>query len=155
MTRDERAALLARYREGPEVLAAAVTGLNDAQLDAAAPDGGWSPRQVVHHCADSELTSAIRLRRLLAEDRPVIAGYDEMEFSRRLSYDRPIAASLAAVRAARETSAEILERADDDDWARAGTHTESGPYGVEDWLRIYADHCHDHAAQVRRAVTAP
>jgi isopenicillin N synthase-like dioxygenase len=34
---------------------------------------------------------------------------------------------------------------------RAGTHTESGRYSVEDWLRIYAAHAHNHAAQIRRA----
>jgi hypothetical protein len=152
MTAEERRVLLRRYSEGPDELEAAVAGLTGDELDAPAPDGGWSPRQVVHHCADSELTSAIRLRRLLAEDRPTIAGYDEMEFSRRLHYDRPIAASLAAVRAARATSVEILERIDETDWTREGTHTESGRYDVEDWLRIYADHCHDHAEQVRRAV---
>jgi hypothetical protein len=154
VTRDERLSLLARYREGAHVLAAAVAGLTDDELDIRPPDGGWTPRQVAHHCADSELMSAIRLRRLLAEDRPVIAGYDEPEFARRLHYDRPVEASLAAVRAARATCAEILERIGEEDWAREGTHTESGRYRMEDWLRIYADHCHDHAAQVRRAVAA-
>ncbi|MGI8564037.1 MAG: hypothetical protein ACR2MZ_10930 [Candidatus Dormibacter sp.] len=44
-----------------------------------------------------------------------------------------------------------LERIALADWARKGTHTELGSYGVEDWLRIYADHCHDHAAQIRVA----
>jgi hypothetical protein len=151
---EERRALLARYRQGPDELESAVRALTDARLDTRPAEGGWSPRQVVHHCADSELTSAIRLRRLLAEDRPVIGGYDELEFSRRLHYDRPIAASLAAVRASRATCAEILDRVGEEDWAREGTHSESGRYGVEDWLRIYADHCHDHAAQVRRAVGA-
>jgi hypothetical protein len=152
VTPEERRELLARYREGAGLLAAAITELTEAELDAQPADGGWSPRQIAHHCADSELTSAIRLRRLLAEDRPVIGGYDEMEFARRLHYGRPVAASLAAVHAARATSAEILECLADQDWAREGSHTESGRYGVEDWLRIYARHCHDHAEQVRRAV---
>src|SRR5205814_5017356 len=100
--------------------------------------GEWSARQVVHHLADSEMTSAIRLRRLLAEDRPVIVGYDEPEFARRLHYDRPIDGSLAAFRSARESTAELLDRLDEDEWARQGTHTESGRYAVDDWLRIYA-----------------
>jgi hypothetical protein len=39
----------------------------------------------------------------------------------------------------------------EEEWGRVGTHTESGPYGVEDWLRIYAAHCHDHADQILRA----
>jgi hypothetical protein len=108
---------------------------------------------VVHHTADSELTSAIRLRKLLAEERAQIQGYDEMEFSRRLHYrERPIMPSLAAVRAARETSMSILELLAADDWTRTGTHGESGPYAVETWLEIYAAHCHDHADQIARAV---
>ena len=148
-----RTELLDRYREGPDVLEASVAGLSDADLDRPAPDGGWSPREVVHHTADSEIMAAVRLRRLLAEDDPVIHAYDEAEFARRLAYTvRPIGPSLAAVRSARETSAAILEHMDDQAWARTGTHTESGPYSVGRWLEIYAAHCHDHADQIRRAL---
>ena len=126
-----RATLIQRYREGPDRITATVRGLSAAQLDYRPSDGGWSPREVVHHTADSELTSAIRLRRLLAEDRPQIVGYDGDEFARRL-YDaqRPIQPSLDAIRGARETSTSILERLAEGDWARAGTHTEIGPYSV-------------------------
>jgi DinB superfamily len=105
----------------------------------------------VHHLADSEMTSAIRLRRLIAEDEPTIVGYDEAEFARRLFYDRPIEASLEALRASRRTTAQILERLSDEQWTRSGTHTESDGYGVETWLEIYANHAHDHADQIRRA----
>ena len=150
MTRQE---LVRRYREGPRVLEEAVAGLSEEQLDHRPGAGEWSPREVVHHCADSETMSAIRLRRLLAEDEPLIQGYDEAEWARRLHYgDRPIAPSLAAVRAARETSAAILERLSDAEWGRTGTHSEGGAYGVERWLEIYAAHCHDHAEQIRRAL---
>jgi DinB family protein len=150
MTRDE---LVRRYEAGPDELDAAVEGLSEADLDYQPKDGGWSPREVVHHTADSEMTSAIRLRQLLAEANAQIQGYDEMEFSRRLHYrERPIAASLSAVRAARETSASILARLSDDDWNRSGVHAESGAYSVTTWLEIYAAHCHDHAEQISRAV---
>ena len=149
----ERTELIRRYREGPAVLEEAVAGLHDAELDRRPPDGGWTAREVVHHVADSEMTSAIRLRRLLAEEDPVIQGYDQAEFARRLHYSRrPLQPSLAAVRAARETSASILEHLTEADWRRSGTHTESGEYSVAGWLAIYAAHCHDHAEQIRRAV---
>jgi hypothetical protein len=83
------------------------------------------------------LTSAIRLRKLLSEEDAQIQGYDEMEFSRRLHYrQRPIGQSLVAVRAARETSASILNFLTEDDWRRTGTHSESGPYSVDDWLEM-------------------
>jgi hypothetical protein len=155
MDQEQRRGLIARYREGPGVVAEALRGITDAELDARPADGGWTAREVVHHLADSEMTSAIRLRRLLAEERPEIIGYDEAEFARRLYYtDRPIEESLAALRAARGTTGQILDRLGEAEWAREGTHTESGRYSVADWLEIYAAHAHDHAEQIRRARAA-
>ena len=118
------------------MLRAAVAGLADAELDRRPSDGGWTPREVVHHVADSEMTSAIRLRRLIAEDEPLIVGYDGDEFARRLHYaDRPIAPALAAVEAARATTAQILHGLTEAEWARMGTHSDSGTYGVQRMAR--------------------
>ena len=66
------------------------------------------------------MTAAVRLRLLLAEDRPTIQGYDQDEFARRLHYDRPHEASLELFRCARESTAEILERLTPADWLREG-----------------------------------
>ena len=150
MKAEERARLLERYREGHRVVMDALEGITDEELDRSA-SGEWTPRQTAHHLADSEMMSAIRIRRLLTEDEPVIHGYDEATFARKLTSDRPIEPSLEAMRWARETSAQLLERMTEADWGKAGTHTESGPYSVEDWLTIYAAHAHDHAAQIKRA----
>jgi hypothetical protein len=155
VTPAERRVLLDRYRLGYDAVAAAAAEAATAGLDVGPADGGWTPREVLHHLADSEMTAAIRLRRLLAEDAPLIAGYDEQEFARRLHYDRPVAASLIAVRGARESSYELLELLTEDEWARSGVHSESGDYGVTAWLQIYAEHPYDHAAQIRAALTAP
>jgi hypothetical protein len=146
----ERKALIQRYRDGHRAVVDALQGLSDEELDRSASDE-WSPRMIAHHLADSEMTSAIRLRRLIAEDRPVIQGYDEALFATKLTSDRPIEPSLEAMRWARESTAQILERLTDEDWARAGTHSESGPYTVEDWLVIYANHGHNHAKQIARS----
>jgi hypothetical protein len=108
----------------------------------------------VHHLADSEMTSAIRLRLLVVEDRPTIKGYDQEAFARKLFYDRPVEASLEAFRYARETTTQILQRMTAADWAREGTHSEVGAYSVDKWLEIYADHAHNHADQIRRARAA-
>jgi hypothetical protein len=151
MNRAERDALVAQYEDGFNAITAALAGITAAEWEAREGPGEWSPREVVHHLADSEMTSAIRLRRLIVEDRPVIAGYDQDAFAQRLFYDRPIEGSLAAFKAARESTAQILHRLTPDDWSREGTHSESGRYSVEDWLRIYAVHAHDHADQIRRA----
>jgi len=150
MNDNERTALLHRYKEGHRAVMDAFRGVKEEELDRSAT-GEWTPRQIAHHLADSEMMSAIRLRRLIAEESPVIQGYDEAEFAKRLTADRPIAPSLEAMRYARESTAQILERLSDADWKRAGTHSELGPYSVEKWLEIYAAHGHDHAAQIKRS----
>jgi hypothetical protein len=150
MNVEERARLIERYRDGHRVVADALKGITDDELDRSA-SGEWTPRQTAHHLADSEMMSAIRIRRLLTEDEPIIHGYDEATFARKLTSDRPIEPSLEAMRWARETSAQLLERMTEGDWDKVGTHTESGSYSVQDWLTIYAAHAHDHAAQIKRA----
>ena len=145
-----RRQLIDKYRAGPAVLEAALREVPEADLDHSVE--GWTPRQVAHHVADSEMTSAIRLRRLVAEDRPHLSGYDEELFARRLHYsERPLEGSLEAVRGARASTVALLEVLTEEEWSREGTHSESGSYSVTDWLRIYAAHCHDHAEQIRRA----
>ncbi len=146
----DRTALLDRYRTGYQDVEDALAGITPDELDRV-PPSGWTARQIAHHVADSEATSYIRLRRLVAEDAPAIAGYDEELFARRLHYDRPIELSLAVLRAVREANLQLLGSLTADEWERAGTHSDSGAYSVETWLEIYAAHSHDHADQIRRA----
>ena len=151
----ERARLIQRYADGPAEVDRALTEIGVDALDRVPPDGSWTARMVVHHLADSEMTSAIRLRKLIVEDEPTIQGYDEPRYAVVLRYeDRPIEPALDAFRGARATTLQILRALGDDAWSRTGTHTESGSYGVEDWLRIYAAHAHEHADQIRRAAGA-
>ena len=149
MDADARKKLVDQYRDGYRAIAEALTGATDEELDARPTPGKWTPREVVHHLADSEMTAAIRLRMLLAIDKPQILGYDQDEFARRLYYDRPTEASLEAFKAARRTTAEIMERMSEADWQREGTHSEHGRYTVERWLEIYAAHAHKHAEQIK------
>jgi len=151
----ERAALVQRYRDGADHFISTVAGIANAELDARPFAGEWTVREIAHHLADGELNSAVRLRRLIAEDQPLLAGYDEMEFSRRLHYgEREIGPSLAAMAAARAATVQILDRLSETEWARTGTHSEQGPYGVVAWLRDYANHPWDHADQARRVLEA-
>jgi hypothetical protein len=154
MNAAEREALIDRYEDGFAAVSAALEAITDAELEAREAPGEWSPREIIHHLADSEMTSALRLRLLIAQDAPTLLGYDQEAFVRNLYPDRPIAPSLAAFGAARAATAPILRRLSEEQWRRAGTHSESGPYTVEDWLRIYGVHAHDHADQIRRARAA-
>ena len=152
MDQVERDTLMDRYRAGARAVDGALAGISDAELDRQpAEDDGWTARQIVHHLADSETMAYTRLRRLVADQEPVIQGYDEPVWARRLHYDRPIGPSTAVMRAVRASSLQLLESLTADEWSRTGTHSESGAYSVEEWVRIHASHPHDHAEQIRKA----
>jgi hypothetical protein len=154
MNADERNQLIDRYEQGHAVVLAALAGLDEAGLSAREAPGEWSVREIVHHLGDSEMTSAHRIRVLLAEDNPTIQGYDQDAFARNLRYDLPIEPSLAAFAAARAVTVPLLRSMSDADWRRAGTHSEMGPFSAERWLEIYGNHAHEHADQIRRARAA-
>ncbi len=151
MTGEERRKLIEQYEEGYEEVMRALEDFPINYLTARPLPGKWSACEVVHHLADSEMTSAIRLRRLLAEDRPLIHGYDQELFAARLHYtERDMTPALEAFRAARATTAQLLSKMSDEDWMREGEHSESGRYTAETWLEIYAAHGHGHAEQINR-----
>src|SRR5215471_12701252 len=64
-------------KELPPMIASAVRGLDDKQLDTEYRPGGWTVRQTVHHVADSHLNSIIRCRLALTEAEPAIRAYDQ------------------------------------------------------------------------------
>jgi DinB family protein len=151
MTPEERSDLIATYAAGYDEVMNALIGFPADSLGAHPIPGKWSAREIVHHLGDSESFSAGRLRKLLVEENPLIQGYDQDAFASRLRYnERDMAPALEAFRCARESTMQVLQLMTDDDWNRAGTHSESGHYTTEDWLRIYAAHAHNHAAQIRR-----
>ena len=151
MTPAERQKLIAQYEHGFEEVQSALDGFSPEQLTAKPIPGKWSACEIVQHLADSEMRAAIRLRQLLAEDRPLIQSYDQELYAERLNYNaRDIAPALEAFRAARSTTAQLLAHMTDADWAREGTHPEHPRYTADNWLEIYAAHAHNHAAQIRR-----
>lgn len=151
MTHDERNELIAEYAAGYDEVIRSLDNFPADSLSAHPLPDKWSACEIIHHLADSEMTSALRLRKLLTEEHPIIYGYDEAYYAKRLNYnERDIAPALDAFRAARSTTVQLLKQLSEEDWHRQGWHTESGLYSVEKWLRLYAAHAHNHASQIRR-----
>jgi hypothetical protein len=155
MDKKERDRLIERYAEGPYALREALSHA-PAEMRKWRPEPGeFSVHEIIVHCADSETNSHGRIRYVLAEDNPTITGYDPGVWCETFDYlDHPLDAALLTVEAVRANTVPILQRLTDAGWAKSGTHTESGPYSAEDWLRIYAAHCHDHAAQIEHVIQA-
>ena len=155
MSREERESLIEQYARGPARLREALAKAPREALQWRPEPGRWSVHEVVVHCADAETNAALRIRYLVAEKEPLVVGYDQDVWARLFDYHgQSLEEALAATVLARDRTVPLLRRMTDADWAKAGQHTESGPYAAEDWLRIYAAHLEGHARQIERNVEA-
>ena len=155
MTPAERRALITKYAEGPAKLRAALAEVPKEAIQWRPAPGKWSVHEVIVHCADSESNAHGRIRTLVAEKDPRIVGYDQDEWARKFDYhSRSMELALKTVEAVRANTLPIIESLTDADWAKAGTHTESGRYTAEDWLKSYGEHLEVHSAQIRRNIVA-
>src|ERR1700722_5609172 len=68
---------IATIKEFPGRLRHAIIGLTEKQLDTPYRTGGWTLRQVVHHCADAQVNWYIRPKLAVTEDLPVTKTYAE------------------------------------------------------------------------------
>lgn len=143
--------IAADYQAATREFLSLAKSLSDSDYDRSDAEG-WTPRQVIHHVADSEAQSYARLRRLIAEPGTIIQGYDEGIWaeSSALGYrTAPVESSIAVFAAVRESSYQLLLRLEESQLDNQGTHSESGAYSVRDWIRSYTNHPTDHANQIR------
>jgi uncharacterized damage-inducible protein DinB len=143
-----RPAQIEALRLLPNQLRAAVSGLSEAQLDAAYREGGWTVRQVVHHVADSHANAFIRFKLALTEDWPTIKPYDEAAWARLADSNLPIDGSLAFIDALHQRWVALLESMTEDDLQKGYDHPENGRQNLARALAIYEWHGRHHIAHI-------
>jgi hypothetical protein len=147
--------LIEQYANGGDKLSMAIRGLTKEDLlqvpDADANVGKWSIQQVVIHCVDSDLVSADRLKRMIAEENPTLIGYDENRFVQNLHYnDQPADEAVALLDANRKLFAHVLLRLPESAWSRKGTHNERGAITVGAYLKATVDHLEHHLSFIHK-----
>lgn len=149
ITAADRRAMIGIIAEAPRQLRAAVSGLNDHQLDTPYREGGWTVRQVAHHVPDSHLNAYIRLKLALTEERPTIKPYEEARWAELPdSRDVPVEVSLNLLDAVTARWVTIMNAMREEDFARTLVHPDHGPVDL-DWLvQMYAWHSRHHVAHI-------
>ena|SRR5687768_7034436 len=118
-----------------------------------APDE-WSAATVVGHLADAELVYGVRLRLVVAEDRPVLTSFDEEAWADRFGeLDDDTKDTLGRFRALRESNLRLLDALVDGEWERTGVHQQKGVLSVGALVKSLAEHDRTHLDQIRRALT--
>ncbi|HTS61748.1 MAG TPA: DinB family protein [Candidatus Acidoferrales bacterium] len=146
----DTAALLERFRRGPELLAVVLTGVFGEEEDFVPAPGKWSPRQIVAHVADAELVAAHRFRQMLAEDQPPLIAFDQDKWTQNLDYARrKPKQSLETFRRLRTENYELLKDLPPAAFERTGNHSERGTISVRNLLEGMAEHAESHARHLQ------
>jgi hypothetical protein len=143
--------LIERYAAGGPALVKAIEGLGREELLARPVAGTWSIQEIVVHLMDSDLIGIDRMKRIAAEKRPLLIGYDENAFVQTLRYDLVPAEKAAAVFAmARELFAVQLAALPAEAFLRTGIHSEVGLVSLEKQVGKYIEHFEHHLGFIHK-----
>ena len=154
MGTDDRLSALEHVRATGRDLVSLVSGVNDDHLERRPAEGEWSARDVIGHLADAELAYSMRLRLIVAQDRPRLTWYDEEAWVERFgSLDEDARVTLARWRALRDANVRLLESLADEEWERGGIHDTDGMLTVETIAKRMVAHDRTHLDQIRTALS--
>jgi hypothetical protein len=117
--------------------------------------GEWSVQGCLSHLVDAEIVMSSRYRWVLAEDQPVIPGYDQDLWVNALHAGaEPAEELLSTFGPLRAANLRLWQRSSDAEKARIGMHSERGPESYDLMFRMIAGHDLVHLAQAREALRA-
>ncbi len=139
-----------RYEQGAAQLRQSIAGLSAAELNAFPVPGTWSIQQIVFHLLDSDLIASDRMKRVIAEPRPLLIGYNETLFAQTLPYERlDPEAACTLFELNRQLTAAILRTLPDEAFARDGVHNERGLVTLGHLVESYVGHLDHHLGFIR------
>lgn len=141
--------LIERFRQGPEALEKALSGATAEETQFQPAPGKWTVREIAAHLADTEIVAGMRLRQMIAEEKPTIATFDQDAWAKAFGYNGiDVAASLERFRTIRALNADMLDAAPADAFDKQGIHPERGVLTVADWVDRFTKHGERHAQQI-------
>ncbi|HTC86609.1 MAG TPA: DinB family protein [Candidatus Acidoferrum sp.] len=116
--------------------------------------GEWSVIECLAHIVDGELVSSARYRWIVAQDEPLLIGYDQDRWVDRLHADEDPEILLGLFDGLRRANLDLWARIPVDQRARIGRHQERGPESYDLTFRLLAGHDRIHLAQAQDALAA-
>jgi uncharacterized damage-inducible protein DinB len=143
--------IVEQYAAGAKKLRASIAGLSREQLAAFPIPGTWSIAQIVVHVWDSDAAATHRMKRIAAEETPLIIAYDETAFTKTLRYhDMDLGRVCSLFELNREHTAELLRLLPDEAFDRKGVHNQRGIVTLGGLVKGYVEHLEHHLGFVER-----
>jgi len=144
-----------QYEGGGDKLTAAIAGLSKQEmLWTPPPDAGignWSIQQIVLHLLDADLIWAGRMKCIIAEENPLILGYDESKFAASLlpaEQDADNAVRIFDLN--RRQFTRVLRKLPDSAFSRTGRHNEIGAITLGRCVQRQVEHVDHHLNFIRK-----
>ncbi len=148
----QRALWMLTIAQFPAQMRAAIAGLSDDELYWRYRPGGWTIRQVVHHCADSHLNAYTRFKLALTEENPTIKPYEEARWAELVDSKLPLEPSLQLLEGLHLRWYTLLQNMTEADFERTFSHPEHGTvFSLSLTLDNYDWHCRHHEAHILQA----
>lgn len=147
--------LAERYLAAVEAFMDAVRAVPPELLDWRERGDTWSARDVAFHVADIDQMLGLRLRRVLGEEYPELAGVNTqtgVALFRRAHLDYGLALDALAANGALSTA--LIESLTPESMARRGKHSQGHDVTAAGLAAFMAMHIEAHVRQIRRIVAA-
>jgi hypothetical protein len=149
---EKRRDLIKDIAELPLRLRKSVKGLGKAKLDIPYREGGWTPRQIVHHLTDSALNGFTRFKQALSLDNPALPAFNQDSWAAMAdSVKADVEHSLLIMDGLSVRLAALLSSLSPREFQRTFIHAERGTITVDFYLQLMAWHGKHHTAQIEEA----
>lgn len=148
-------ALIEEYGRGYDMLREAINGLTEKELRFKPAPDKWSIHEILIHMTDSEILSTHRLKKVLAEEEPVLISFQQNAWVNNLGYDLvDREQSLLLFQLLRASMQTILDRLTSEQGERVGVYVDAGRFTFKQLLEYRVQHVRDHLAQIERVKAA-
>ena len=140
----------------PKQLMELAKAMTPEQWDKPYREGGWTPRQVVHHMADSHMNAFNRMRLAITCDKePQVPGYPQDVYALLPDYSSDPFLSVILLASLHEKWTSFLNGMTEAGWEKSYYHMEDKcSYTMHDAVQLYAWHCQHHLAHIRLVMDA-
>jgi len=147
--------LIKEYSLGYTMLREAIKGLNEEELRYKPAPDKWSIHQILIHVTDSEISSTSRLKKVLAEDEPILNSFDQDAWANNLGYDLlDREQHLLLFKLLRSSMLPILDHLTSEQSKRVGVYVDQGKFTFKQLLEYRVQHIRDHLDQIERVKMA-
>lgn len=138
----------------PQRLEKLLQNATTAQLSYRYRPGGWTVKQVVHHCADSHLNGMAKFKLALTEDSPTIKPYIQEGWANTTeATSDDLTYSIQLLKGLHAKWIVLLRSLSSDEMQRGYIHpAHDRLFTIEESIQIYSWHCNHHFAHVENGL---